>query len=335
MRDYKPLLDLFRSRDQFLLTTHVIPDGDGLGSALGLAGGLRKMGKDVRILVPSPVPAPYRFLDPEGRIEHLDADSPPQGLSDCQVVVVLDCGEWKRLAKLGPVLEPLAATKVCIDHHQGNSGFADVALLDTEAAATAELIYEMLIEEEGVELDFEMAQALYVSLVTETGGFQYSNTSAKLHRMTAHLIEQGVDPNQVHIELDQRKPARQIRFLARALQTLEVDDENGLAWVAVGPEIFQETGAETDDIVGLVSYPRSLDGVELAIMFFEDVPGSVKISFRSKRWFDVSQFARQFDGGGHVRASGALIESPLAEAVDRVTRAARKDLAAARPGNRE
>lgn len=328
MRDYGPILDVIRRHDRFLLTSHLFPDGDGIGSALVLAGALRRLGKDVRIWMPSPSPARYAFLDPAAEIRHWQSGMRGSELADRQVLFVLDCSAWDRLDGFGKMLEPLSLVRVCIDHHKSASSFADVALLDVTAPATAEMVYEMMIETAGVELDFTMAQAVYAALVTETGGFQYSNTSARVLHLAARMLEHGVSADRVNIELNQRNPAHHIRFLARALQTLELGAAGKMAWVAVGPDVFRETGASAEDTVTLAGYPRSVDGVELALMFFEDFPNSVKISFRSKSWLDVSELARQFGGGGHERAAGALLRMPLAEAVQRVTTAGAAALAA-------
>ncbi|MBI3893347.1 MAG: bifunctional oligoribonuclease/PAP phosphatase NrnA [Candidatus Wallbacteria bacterium] len=326
MRNYAPLLDVVRSRDRFLLTSHLFPDGDGLGSAIALAGGLRKLGKDALIFMPSPVPARYAFLDPEGEIGHWKSGMDASGFQDREALFVLDCSAWDRLDGLGRLLAPLPMLKVCIDHHKSACEFADASLLDVSAAATAEMVYELVVEQAGLGLDGTMAQAIYAALVTETGGFQYSNTTPRVLRLAADMLDCGVSADRVDIELYQRNPAHQIRFLARSLDTLGLGASGKMAWVAVGMELFRATGATAEDTVSLVGYPRSIDGVELALMFFEDYPNSVKISFRSKSWFDVAEFARQFGGGGHVRAAGALMKMPLAEAVKRVTEAGEKAL---------
>jgi phosphoesterase RecJ-like protein len=332
MRDYEPLSAAIRRHRRFLVTTHLFPDGDGLGSALALAAGLRRLGCEAEIVVPSPVPARYAFMDPEGELRLWASDGGPAGLSGFDAAVVLDCGDLKRLAGLGRCLPDAGLELVCVDHHGGYTGFADVALLDPGAAATAEMIHELLLRQFGLEPDAVSARALYVALVTETGGFQYSNTTAKVLALASRLVELGADPDRLNVELNQRNPLGKLKLLGRALDTLALGAGGRMAWVALGPEAFAAAGATADDTIGLVDQPRSLDGVELALMFFEDEPCSVKMSFRSKRWLDCSLLARQFGGGGHPRAAGALLEMPLAEAVRRVTEAGARALEAGASG---
>ncbi len=326
MRDYAPLLEFIRRHRRFLVTTHLFPDGDGLGSALALASGLRRLGRAAEIVVPSPVPARYAFLAPAGELTSWPGEPDPARLAAFYAAFVLDCGDLKRLAGLGRILPCSGLELACVDHHGGYTGFANVALLDPGAAATAVMVHELLHEQSGLEPDAASARALYVALVTETGGFQYSNTTATILALASRLIEAGADPDAINVELNQRNPVSKLRLLARALATLELGAAGRMAWVALGPEAFAETGATADDTIGLVDHPRSLDGVELALMFFEDEPCSVKLSFRSKAWLDCSRLARQVGGGGHPRAAGALLEMPLAEAVRLVTEAGARAL---------
>lgn len=320
---YQSAVDVFRSRQSFLLTTHIMPDGDGLGSIAALRAGLVRMGKSVRVVLPSAVSHQFDFLDPQGTFEHYAEGSSPDSLRGVEVAVMLDAGHWERLGRLGEALRSLeGVSTICIDHHQGNEDPADINILDPEAPATGLMIYEILVEEMGLELDRDMALGMYVAFVTETGGFRYSNTTSKLHVLAARFLELGVEPSVVNTALNERNSEAALRLTARALGSLGRSENGAVAWLSLGPEDFAETGATEHDTGRLVSYPRALDGVELAIMLFEDIPGSTKVSFRSKTHFDVSLFAARFGGGGHQRAAGALVEGTLEQVRERVVAAA-------------
>jgi len=335
---FGPLLDALRSRHRVALTTHVAPDPDGLGSALALKYGLEKLGVASEIVVTGPVSRRFAFLDPDRAIREYPAPvdracgdrewgdrewGDREWFAGFDAVVVLDCSDWARIGPVGDAF-PKDALKICIDHHASNSGFADVTCARVEATATAELIHEFLCEHAGLAFDRRMALPIYAALVTETGGFAYSNSTAKAHQLAARCLELGVQPAEVHAALHQSEHLPALKLAARALEKLEVDASGRLAWIALGMDDFRAAGATAEDIAGLVDYPRSLEGVEVAILMFEDEPRSTKVSFRSKAVLDMNQLAARVGGGGHVRAAGALIRADLATAREQLLREARE-----------
>lgn len=326
MSFWAPLECALRSRRRVALTTHVAPDGDGLGSALALKYGLDGAGISSEIVVVSPVSPRYAFMDPGHAIRQYPTQVDAAALQSIDAVAVLDCSDWSRIGPLAQAF-PANALKICIDHHASYAGFADVGVSRVEAAATGELVYEFICEHLGRPLDARMALPIYVSLVSDTGGFRYSNTTAKTHRLAAACVDLGVEPAKVNIALNESNRLSTLKLAARALERLEVDPSGKLAWIALSPEDFAAAGATADDIGGLIDHPRSLEGVEVALLMFEDEPSSTKVSFRSKQYLDMNKLAAQFGGGGHVRAAGALMRTDVATACDRLLAAAREAIA--------
>jgi phosphoesterase RecJ-like protein len=309
----KPVTDQIRTADRFVLTTHENPDGDALGSLLALHQILGRLGKDSVMFLSAkefPLPVEYRFL-PLEEVFH----EPPADMVD-RVVVFLDCGnidrmpvEWLRRDE-GLILN--------IDHHHDNTRFGDVNLVDTDASSTAEIVYE-LAEELSVELTPEIASALYVGLVTDTGRFMYENTHPGAHRMAAELIEAGVDVNDTYRRLYERVPIEKLRLVARALDKLEQVEDCALAITYIAAGDYRETGASDVLTEGIIDYLRALEGTAVAALVRDkaDGPGARKVSLRSVDGrIDVSRIAREKGGGGHERAAGFSTDLTYAELVE-------------------
>ncbi|MEX2157564.1 MAG: DHH family phosphoesterase [Gemmatimonadales bacterium] len=307
-----------------VLTTHVNADGDGVGSEIGLWHLLRARGVNVSIANPTRIPGRFDFLIPEG------ADASYRAVEEIQqadVVAVLDVGDLSRLGALATAVRERAAPFVCIDHHVGPARLpAGPCLIAPEATATAELVYD-LASAAGWPLTPESAQALYVGLLTDTGGFRFSNTTARALRVAAALLEKGVDPESIYASVYASAPEGRVRLLAEVLQTLVVEANVGLAWVSVPPDALRRHETTADDLDGIVEFPRSIAGVRLALLFRQIANGRIKVSFRSMGEVDVAALARQFGGGGHHRAAGASLAGTMAEVEAKVLDAARRYLA--------
>jgi phosphoesterase RecJ-like protein len=198
--------------------------------------------------------------------------------------------------------------------------------LDAGAAATGELVFEIAVANDWT-LTREAARGLYVAILTDTGGFRFSNTRPRTLRVAAELLETGVDPEQIYLEVYARAPEGRPRLFAEALQTLVVEPEYGLAWVTVPPGAIERLGVSSDDLEGVVEFPRSIEGVRMALLFREVSQGRVKVSLRSVGKVDVAAFAKAFGGGGHTKAAGLAIPGSLAEVQSAVLTAARAYLA--------
>lgn len=308
------------------LTTHVNADGDGTGSEVALAHLLRALGKSVAIANPTPVPDRFRFLtDPLGRTER--SGEAVQALRDADLIVVLDIADLGRLGQLAETIRSRGITTACIDHHLSPGTLPDgPRLVDAEASATAELVYDLAVTM-GWPVTEDVARALYVGLMTDTGGFRFGNTRPRVLRVAAALLEAGVHPERLYEQVYATAPVGRIRLTAEVLDTLEHDADAGLAWLTVPAGAIERHGATADDLDGLVEFARSIQGTRLALLFRTLSNGRTKVSFRSIGDFDVAEFAHQFGGGGHAKAAGASIDGSLDEVRARVLDAARQALA--------
>src|SRR5712691_345740 len=305
------------------LTTHVNADGDGVGSEIALWYLLRARGVSVSIANPTAIPERFHFLVPEGA----DAsDRAVREIERAEVVASLDIGDLSRLGNLAAIINKRQPPLVCIDHHVGPVKVPPgPCLIAPEATATAELVFD-LASVAGWPLTPEVAQALYVGLLTDTGGFRFSNTTARALRIAAALLEKGVDPESIYASVYASAPEGRVRLLAEVLQTLVVEQDVGLAWVSVPADALRRHEATPDDLDGIVEFPRSIAGVKLALLFRHIGSGRIKVSFRSMGEVDVAVLAHQFGGGGHHRAAGASLPGTMAEVEDKVLSAARRFL---------
>ncbi len=306
-----------------VLTTHVNADGDGVGSEIGLWHLLRVREVAATIANPTGIPERFGFLVPDG------ADASERAVKEIEradVIVVLDIGDLSRLGDLGHAVRQRAVPTVCIDHHVSPGSLPPgPRLVAPEATATAELVFD-LASALGWPLSAESARALYVGILTDTGGFRFANTSARALRVAAALLERGVDPEGIYEAVYASAPEGRVRLTAEVLQTLVVEPEVSLAWVTVPPDALDRHDATADDLDGIVEFPRSIAGVRLALLFRQIANGRIKVSFRSMGAVDVAELAHQFGGGGHKKAAGASFEGTMGEVEARVLTAAREYL---------
>lgn len=311
---------LFTRGARVALVTHVNADGDGLGSEIGLWHLLAARGVQATITNPTPIPERFDFLIPDGA----DAcDRAAKDIARAGAVLVLDISDLGRLGDLGRAVVGAGVPVGCIDHHVSPGSLpAGPRLVAPEATATAELVFD-LATALGWKIPVESARALYVGLLTDTGGFRFSNTTARALQVAGALLERGVDPESIYEQVYASAPEGRVRLLAEVLQTLVVEPEAGLAWVTVPPGAIERYGATADDLDGIVEHPRSIAGVRLALLFRQLASGKVKVSLRSMGAVDVAELAHQFGGGGHVKAAGASLDGTMAEVQARVLAAAR------------
>ncbi len=304
------------------LTTHVNPDGDGLGSEAGLAHLLRGAGFTVTVANPNPTPPRFRFL-----LDGLDGtDRSAEAVKEirrAEAVIVLDISDLGRLGMLGDVVRDRGVPVLCVDHHvSGGDLPPGTRYVDPTAAATGELVWE-LAQANGWPLTRDAARALYVAILTDTGGFRFSNTHPRTLRIAAELLETGIDPERIYLDVYANAPEGRVRLLAEALDTLVVEPEAGLAWLTVPPGALDRHGVSADDLDGVIEHARSIAGVRLALLFREISGGRIKVSLRSVGEVDVASFARRYGGGGHTKAAGVSFEGKLAEVQDSLLAEAR------------
>ncbi len=311
--DLDQIAALVREEQKFLLTTHEGPDGDALGSLLGMHHLLESLGKDSVMFLAAkefPLPIEYRHLPLEGVFHE-----PPADISD-RVVIFLDCGNIDRM----PVdfLRDGGKLVVNIDHHHDNTEFGDLNFVDAGRSCAAEIVYElaMLLD---VKVSPAMARALYIGIVTDTGKFMYDATNARTHRIAADLIEAGVDVDDVNRRLYESVPIEKLRLLSRALDNLELHCGGQLIISYITGQDYSETGAGEEMTEGIIDNLRAVDGIRVAAVVRDQVSrghSARKISLRAgDDHTDVSVLARKFGGGGHVRAAGCSTEMPFSEIV--------------------
>jgi len=309
------------------LTTHVNPDGDGIGSEVALALLLQAQGLEVAIANPTATPARFEFLFRD----HPNLDRTAEAVKTVRgadVILVLDISDLGRLGMLSKTVAERGVPVACIDHHASVGTLPEgPRYVDPGAAATGELVAEIALANRWP-LTPVVARALYVALITDTGGFRFSNTHPRTLRIAAELLETGLDPEDIYLDVYANAPPGRPRLLAETLQTLVIEEHPGLAWVTVPPGAIDRHKVTVDDLDGIVEFPRSVAGVRMALLFREISQGRVKVSLRSVGEVDVAAFAKPYGGGGHVHAAGVSLEGALPDVQARILEDARRFLSA-------
>jgi bifunctional oligoribonuclease and PAP phosphatase NrnA len=313
------------------LSTHVNSDGDGCGSEAALSRLLVHRGIQCRIVNPTAWPNMFRFLL-GGPVRNF-SDQGAAALKDPDVdaLLVVDISDVKRLGNLSDPVRELTIPRFCIDHHiPSDEPPAPVIVADTRASATGELVFDLAQVLE-LPIDMETATALYIAILTDTGGFRFSNTTPRVHAIAAQLLARGVDPELMYRRVYASQSPGRVRLLAEALQSLGVEEGIGLSWLSLTAGAKERYSVTSEEMDGIVEHPRSIAGTRLAVFFRDLGHNRVKISFRSSGNVDVNALARQFDGGGHAKASGAMVHGSLKDVETRVLAAARTALAETPP----
>ena len=303
------------------ISTHLNADGDGCGSESAMARLLSARGLVPRIVNPTPWPDMFDFLLGDDVDDQTSRGS--RALRDIDLLIVLDISDVKRLGNLADTVRALGVPKLVIDHHEPSADPAGtLTLSDTSACATAELVYDVAAVL-GWEITPAVARSLYTGMLTDTGGFRFSNTTPRCLSVAGQLLAHGVDPEEMYTRIYASAPAGRVRLMAEVLGTLQVDETHGLAWLTMGADALEKHGVKAEDLDGIVEHARSIAGTRMALFFRDLGHGKVKVSFRSVGGTDVNAFARRFGGGGHAKASGAMLAGTLDQVRDLVVEAAR------------
>lgn len=290
---YKKIWDKIVESNNIVLISHVNPDGDALGSSLSMYNILKNMGKNVTIVNMTDLASYLDFLPNFDKVKK-------QLPKKIDLMISFDCGSFDRLG-----IDEKPAFLINIDHHISNTNYGDINLIENIASAS-QVVFNLL-EANNVKIDKDSAICIYTALVTDTGNFQYESVTDEVFRVASELVKCGVEPQFISKMLYERDRLSRLRFLAKALDTLELHCEGKVGSVEVTNELMAITGAIKDDTDGLVNMVRKLETVEVAMMLREEENGDIKISLRSKNYVDVSKIAVKYGGGGHIRASGATI----------------------------
>lgn len=314
-------LAFMRSSDHFLVVSHVQPDGDAISSTVVVGWLLQKLGKSAVLINEGELPSRLSFLHQFNDIVNFKQALPQQKFD---AVISVDCADFKRIGEVASSFAP-GVKLLNIDHHPTNNGFGAYNVIRAEAAATVEILFD-LIERAGLTLDLNCATAIYTGLLTDTGGFRYSNTSPRVMDIASQLLSIGVSGNELADHLLEKMTLAKLKLLQIALNRLSFTDNLEIGWVYIGKDDLRNTGAVPEDLEGIVNYALNVDGVEVGILFKETDDGAVKASLRSAGKANVAAVAQLFGGGGHVRAAGCRLESPLQNAITELVDAVRKAL---------
>ena len=313
-------VDALERGKRFLICMHEFPDGDALGSALALCLALTERGKEVVVYSPQGAPANLRFLPgSEQIVRTLSKDE------RFDVSVACDAGDDARLGPDWPDAERRGVV-LNLDHHPRGKSFGHANLVDAHAASVGVLVRRILgAMDHPVSRD--IAVCLWVSVATDTGNFRHSNTNAECMRLACELVERGVRPGEISSRMYECQPLSRLRLLAEVLKTLAISKDGKVAWVVASREVFDLAGTAEETADGFINYPRSIEGVEVALLFREEGPTRFRVSFRSRGKVDVGAIATRFGGGGHHNASGCSVPGPLDDVRGVVLREVQRSLA--------
>lgn len=308
-----------KRNSDLLITSHFNPDGDCIGSQLGLAALLARLGQRPIVVDQDEVPQRYRFLPGWERIRHLNGRRQAEWPDDvlrtagrCTAVAVLDCADMDRIGRVAELVRPAGMEIINIDHHISNVGFGQVSYVDPAASSTCELICR-LARRLTAGLHSDEATCLLAGIITDTGGFRYSSTAPATMRMAAELMEQGAEISAIATKLYFEERPEALKLLGELLVGMKKSPRVPLAWMTVSQEQLGRHGLEMPETEEFVRYALSVKDVEVGLMFKEQGDGKVRLSFRSKGRYDVNRLARIFGGGGHIQAAGARVEGRLAQ----------------------
>jgi phosphoesterase RecJ-like protein len=304
---------------RIMVTSHVNPDGDSISSQLALASVLKTLGKRVSIINQDPVPERYRFLP------GWESISSQMGTPDVTAVCVVDCANPQRLGQAAELITPATMELIVIDHHVSNDGFGHIQYIDPEASSTCELVYR-ISQKLGVKLTAEQATVLLSGIMTDSGGFRYSNTSPATLRSVALLMESGAELAWISEQLYFQQPLRHLKVLGRLFSDLKTAANGKVSWVALTQEIARKHGFDINDSEEFVSHVLSVKGAEVGLLFKEQGNGIVRVSFRSKGRVDVNRLAALFGGGGHIQAAGARVPGSIDEVTKKVVQTVEREI---------
>lgn len=315
--------ELVRSHDRFLLTSHIRPDCDALGSELGMAGVLEALGKDVLIVNAQQTPPNLAFIDPHKKLKTLGVDVEPFHLEGCEVLMVLDTSAWAQLGTMAEVVRSTTAHKAILDHHVGEDDLGAELFKDTKAEATGRLVVEAA-RHLGVKITAEIARPLFAAIATDTGWFRFGSTSDLTMRYAGDLIEAGAVPSEIYAALYEQDTLARLQLRGRILARTQTELDGRLAHTAALQQDFKETGALPSDTEDVINMTLAIAGTQVAVILVEQPNGGFKLSFRSRTpHVDCNELAKKFGGGGHKAAAGAFITAPWPDAQRLVLDAAR------------
>lgn len=310
------------SQNRFLVVSHVSPDGDAIGSTLAVGAMLAQLGKSAVMANEGEAPLKFAMLEGHGDILNYGISHSAGSRPKFDCVIAVDCADYQRI---GLVREwfPHQVPLLNIDHHPTNDSYGSVNVVRSSAAATAEVLYD-LAAVLGIAWTRPLADCVYTGLLTDTGGFRYSNTTPQVLQIASEMLKYGVDGNDLADQLLEKLTYSHVMVLQKALAKLAFSEDKRIAWMSVSLEEVKEAGADNGDLEGLVNYPRNIEGVEVGLFFKQAETDKWKVSFRSAGLADVAAIAQKFGGGGHVRAAGCTVTGTLEQVTGQVLQEVRR-----------
>ncbi len=307
MIDFNELKNILEENNSFLLTTHVNPDADAIGSEVALYFILKEMGKKVKIINHSSTPYNLEFLDTDKVIEKYDEEKHAGVLNEVDVLAAVDFNRSDRVVRMQKKFLESKKIKICIDHHQEPEDFADYFYCNTEYSATGQILYDFIKKTSIVKLTYNIAYPIYAAIMTDTGSFRFERTTPEIHRIAAELLELNVVPGEVFDKIYDQSKFSKIKLMGEALNSMQLfGKEKKIGYMVLRQDTFNKLNAIESDTDGFVNYSLSVEGVEVGLLFIELKKG-FKVSFRSKGIIPVNKLAAEFGGGGHINAAGARI----------------------------
>lgn len=304
------ILKLIKKSKTILVTSHMDPDGDSVGSQLAWASFLKSFKKKVKVVNQGGIPEKYLFLDSQNLIENIDTQDYTDFKPD--LVFILECSYLNRIGRVKKLLTP-EVPLVNLDHHQDNQKFGTINILDKKASAVGELIFDLL-KLAKFKITPQVANWLYAAILTDTGRFHFSSTTSKALKVSAELIELGADPKRLTDNIYYSVNVSDLRFLGYVLSQMEIQEDGKISSITLKREILDRYQINTENTEGIVDYSLLLKGVKVGILFKEIAPDKTKVSLRSQNNLDISKIAKSFGGGGHKNAAGCLLRVNLEKA---------------------
>ena len=302
------IIKAIKEAKSIIILTHLDPDGDAIGSMIAVYLALKWMGKKAEMFCRDAVPEMYEFLPGSGKVKKsVNKDK-------YDLAIALDCGDDKRVSNKID-LRAIAGTVINIDHHPDNTKFGDINMVE-KLSSVAEIIYKLFVKMK-IKITKDIAQCLYVGIMTDTGNFRYDYTTPETLDIAATLARAGAKISRIAMAVYETKTMSSVRILGAAMYRLESSESGQVAWTVLPKQLMDSLGAKSEDLTGLVDQLRAIKGVEVAILFREEDDG-IKVNFRSKFTANVSEIARQLGGGGHIRASGAILQGNLDNVKEKV-----------------
>jgi len=315
MNNLENIIKAINGSNDFVITSHCSPDGDNIGSSLGVYYSLKKLGKNVVYVLDDTIPLNLRFLTKDVNIYNSE-----DMFNKDYVLIALDCGDKSRLCCKEHIVKNCSKF-ISIDHHASNDAYGDLNYIDIVASSTCELVYNLLTEmtkELDIDIiDEKIATCLYTGLVTDTGNFSYSNTNPSSFLMAYHLAKVGASRDEIIQNIYQNNSVNYYKLLGEALNTLQIIEKK-VSCITLSLDMLKNNNIDFNDVDGITTYTRDIEDVEVGLLFKQKGPNEIKVSFRSKNYVNVSKIAQKFSGGGHIRAAGCTINDTLENAKNMV-----------------